>query len=129
MRLNDAIPNELAPTAQEHLQWPMWGQYYENNRKGGEAPALPEAKELVELYENWRKAPTTAEREQIWLRMLEIHAQQVYTIGIVSQALQPIVAKNRVRNIPPEGLWSWAPGSYFGMYHPDTFWLETQGPR
>ena len=52
----DMSPNELAPTAQEHLQWPMWGQYYENNRKGGEAPALPEAKELVELYDAWRKA-------------------------------------------------------------------------
>jgi peptide/nickel transport system substrate-binding protein len=125
----DMSPNELAPTAQEHLQWPMWGQYYENNRKGGEAPALPEAKELVELYDNWRKAPTPAEREQIWLRMLEIHAQQVYTIGIVTQALQPIVAKNNLRNVPTEGLYSWDPGSYFGMYHPDTFWLDTQGPR
>ena len=125
----DMSPNELAPTAQEHLQWPMWGQYYENNRKGGEAPALPEAKELVELYDNWRKAPTSAEREKIWLRMLEIHAQQVYTIGIVTQALQPIVAKNNLRNVPTEGLYSWDPGSYFGMYHPDTFWLDTPGPR
>ncbi len=122
-------PHELAPTAQEHLQWPMWGQYYENNRKGGEAPALPEAKELVELYDTWRGAPTVAEREQIWLRMLEIHAQQVYTIGIVTQALQPIVARNNLRNVPTKGLYSWDPGSYFGMYHPDTFWLEPQGPR
>ena len=36
--------------------------------------------------------------------MLEIHAQQVFTIGIVSQALQPIVVKNKVRNVPAEGL-------------------------
>jgi peptide/nickel transport system substrate-binding protein len=41
--------------------------------------------------------------------------------------LQPILAKNRVRNVPAEGLWSWNPGSYFGMYHPDTFWLD--GPE
>ncbi len=122
-------PNELAPTAQEQLQWPMWGQYYENNRKGGEAPALPEAKELVELYDNWRKAAAVAEREQIWLRMLEIHAQQVYTIGIVTQALQPIVVQNKLHNVPAEGIYSWDPGSYFGMYHPDTFWLETREPR
>ncbi len=39
----DMSPRELAPTAQEQLQWPMWGQYYENNRKGGEAPDMPEA--------------------------------------------------------------------------------------
>ena len=122
-------PNELAPTAQEQLQWPMWGQYYENNRKGGEAPALPEAKELVELYEAWRRSASPSEREQIWQRMLEIHAQQVFTIGIVSQALQPIVARNKLHNVPAKGLWNWNPGSYFGMYHPDTFWLEPQEPR
>ncbi len=126
---SEMSPNELAPTAQEQLQWPMWGQNYENNGKGGEVPALPEVKELVSLYDKWRLSGSAGEREQIWLRMLEIHAQQVYTIGIVSQALQPIVAKNRVRNVPAEGLWSWDPGSYFGMYHPDTFWLESPEAR
>jgi len=39
------------------------------------------------------------------------------------------VAKTRVRNIPAEGLWSWDPGSYFGMYHPDTFWLDAPESR
>jgi peptide/nickel transport system substrate-binding protein len=126
---SEMSPNELAPTAQEQLQWPMWGQYYENNRKGGEAPAPAEAKELVELYEAWRRSASPGEREQIWHRMLEIHAQQVYTIGIVAQALQPIVARNKLHNVPAKGLWNWNPGSYFGMYHPDTFWLEPEAPR
>jgi len=126
---SEMSPDELAPTAQEQLQWPMWGQYYENGGKGGEAPALPEVKELVDLYEKWRLSGSPAEREQIWLQILGIHAQQVYTIGIVSQALQPIVSRNRVRNVPAEGLWSWDPGSYFGMYHPDTFWLDAPETR
>jgi len=125
----DMSPNELAPTTQEQLQWPMWGQYYENSHKGGEAPASPEAQELVNLYEAWRKSGSVSERAQIWERMLEIHAQQVFTIGIVSQALQPIVARNQLRNVPAKGLYSWDPGSYFGMYHPDTFWLEPQEAR
>src|SRR6185369_6035456 len=38
-------PGELAPTTQEQLEWPMWGQYYEQGRKGGEAPDLPEVQE------------------------------------------------------------------------------------
>src|SRR6185295_3162694 len=80
-------PLELAPTQQEQLQWPMWGQYYEQNRKGGNEPDMPEAKELVELYDAWRMSSTDAEREKIWLRMLEIHAQQVYTIGVVARTL------------------------------------------
>ena len=122
-------PHELAPTAQDQLQWPMWGQYFENNRKGGEPPALPEAKELVSLYEAWRNSASVDERERIWLRMLEIHAQQVFTIGIVTQAFQPIVVRDRLRNVPTDGIYSWDPGSYFGMYHPDTFWFDTKERR
>jgi peptide/nickel transport system substrate-binding protein len=121
-------PLELAPTAQEQLQWPMWGQYYENNRKGGQAPDLPEALELVQLYDAWRVSGNDAEREKIWHRMLEIHAQQVFTIGIVTQALQPIVVRDRLRNVPVDGIYSWDPGAYFGMYRPDTFWFDRKGP-
>ena len=128
--LNNGIPTpemspaELAPTAQDQLQWPMWGHYYEQGRKGGEAPTLPEAQELVALYDGWRMAASDADREQAWLRMLAIHADQVFTIGIVTRALQPVIVRDNVRNVPKEGIWSWDPGSYFGIYRPDTFWID-----
>ena len=118
-------PAELAPTAQEQLQWPMWGQYYEQSRKGGEAPSSPDVEELVRLFVAWRNSASVAEREKIWLRMLAINADQVYTIGIVTRALQPVVVRDNLRNVPAEGIFSWDPGAYFGMYHPDTFWIDT----
>jgi peptide/nickel transport system substrate-binding protein len=122
-------PAELAPTAQVQLQWPMWGQYYEQNRKGGEAPDVAEVKELVQLYDDWRVAGTSAERETAWMRMLAIHADQVFTIGIVTRALQPVVVRNTLRNVPREGLYSWDPGAYLGLYKPDTFWFDAGGTR
>jgi peptide/nickel transport system substrate-binding protein len=122
----DMSPAELAPTAQEQLQWPMWGQYYEQNRRGGEAPEPSEAKELVRLFDAWRNSETPEEREGIWLRMLAINTEQVYTIGIVTRALQPVVVRDSLRNVPAEGVYSWDPGAYFGMYHPDTFWVDTK---
>jgi peptide/nickel transport system substrate-binding protein len=125
----DMSPNELAPTAQEQLQWPMWGQYYEIAGKGGEPPALPEAQELVALYESWRKAANTRDREEIWLRMLRIHADQIYTIGIVTRAPQPVVVQEALRNVPARGLYGWDPGAYFGMYNPDTFWIDSKDRR
>ena len=125
----DMSPNELAPTAQDQLQWPMWGQYYEQNRKGGEAPSTPDAQQLVKLFETWRNADSTAEREKIWQQMLAINADQVYTIGIVTRALQPVVVRDTLRNVPPDGIYSWDPGAYFGMYHPDTFWIDTGEKR
>jgi peptide/nickel transport system substrate-binding protein len=130
--LNDGVPtpemspSELAPTAQEQLQWPMWGQYYEQNRAGGEKPALPEVQELARLYDEWRRATNDDERERIWLRMLAIHADQVYTIGTVTHALQPVVVSDDLRNVPADGIFSWDPGAYFGMYHIDAFWFGTE---
>jgi len=119
----DMSPAELAPTAQEQLQWPMWGQYYEQNRKGGEPPP-PDVQKLVAMFDAWRNSETTQEREKIWWDMLAINADQVYTIGVVTRALQPVVVRDTLRNVPAEGIYSWDPGAYFGMYHPDTFWFD-----
>ena len=129
--LNNGIPTpemspaELAPTTQEQLQWPMWGQYYEQNRRGGEAPDLPDAEELVRLNHEWGMTSSPEEREKIWRRMLAIQADQVYTIGIVARTLQPVVVRDSLRNVPADGVYSWDPGAYFGVYHPDTFWFDT----
>ncbi|HKP66697.1 MAG TPA: ABC transporter substrate-binding protein [Casimicrobiaceae bacterium] len=120
----DMSPGELAPTTQEQLQWPMWGQYYEQGRKGGEAPTSPDVIELVKLFEQWRNSGNADEREKIWLKMLEMNADAVYTIGVVTRALQPVVVRDNLRNVPVEGIYSWDPGAYFGMYHPDTFWID-----
>ena len=120
-------PSELAPTTQEQLEWPMWGQYYEQNRKGGEKPDLPEAVKLVDLYGAWRRAGDNAERERVWLEMLGINAEQVYTIGTVTHALQPVVVNDDLRNVPADGIFSWDPGAYFGMYNVDAFWFDSEG--
>jgi peptide/nickel transport system substrate-binding protein len=128
--LSNAIPTaemspaQLAPTTQEQLEWPMWGQYYELSGKGGEKPTLPDVLALVRLYDEWRRATADDERERVWLAMLAIQADQVYTIGTVARALQPVVVRDDLRNVPQEGFFSWDPGAYFGMYHFDTFWFD-----
>jgi peptide/nickel transport system substrate-binding protein len=117
-------PGELAPMSQVQLQWSKWGQYYETKGAQGEQPDMPEAQRLVELYRSWVTAKSTEERTEIWQAMLKIHAQQQFTIGIVSGVYQPVVATRALRNIPVEGVYNFDPGSFFGMYRPDQFWLE-----
>src|SRR3546814_13998678 len=90
---------------------------------------MPAARELMDLYRAWRHAGSLPEKEKIWRRMLEIHADQVFTIGIVSGILQPIVVSNRLKNVPENGFWTWDPGAHFGIYHPDTFWLTGSRAR
>jgi peptide/nickel transport system substrate-binding protein len=120
----DTSPDELAPTSQLQLQWPKFGQYYETRGKNGEAPDLPLVKELAELYHAWNVSAASAEREKIWHRMLEIHAEQQFVIGVVAGVPQPVVARDTLVNLPKEGFYNWDPGAFFGIYRPDTFWFK-----
>src|SRR3546814_772616 len=41
-------PAELAPTSQQQLQWPKWGQYFESGGAAGEPVDMPAAQELMD---------------------------------------------------------------------------------
>ncbi len=120
----DSSPDELAPTNQTQLQWPKYGQYWETGGKSGEAVDIPEVKELQRLYQTWAAAPSRGDRERAWHAMLELHAEQQFSIGVVSGVPQPVVARETLVNVPERGMYNWDPGAFFGMYHPDTFWFR-----
>lgn len=117
-------PWEVAPTSQQQLQWPQWGQFIETKGEAGVAADLPEAQELLGLLDEWRDAPDEETREEIWHRMLAIYTDQVYTIGTIAGVPQPIVVSTRLRGVPQAGIYNWDPGAHLGMYKPDTFWLS-----
>ncbi len=117
-------PAALAPTTQQGLQWPKWGQFHETSGRVGEAPELPAAVRLLALNKRWLLRRDSAERRRIWLEMLEIHADQQFVIGVVAGVPQPIVVSKRLRNVPRDGIYNWDPGAHIGIYRPDTFWLD-----
>jgi len=120
----DMTPEALAPTNQIQLQWPKWGQFFETGGKVGEPVDLPEAKELLALNEEWLVAADKNARAEIWHKMLEILADQVFSIGLVAAVPQPVVVNKALRNVPQKGVYNWEPGAHFGIYRPDTFWFE-----
>jgi peptide/nickel transport system substrate-binding protein len=122
-------PDEIAPTSQQQLQWPKWGQYNETRGVSGEPVDIPAARELFDLQKQWSNAATRSEREAIWHRMLAIYTENVFTIGLVAGVLQPVVVSNQLRNVPVEGIYNWSPGAHFGMYKPDCFWFESPDTR
>ncbi len=119
----DMSPARYAPTAQDQLQWPAWGHHYETKGKNGEAPDMPEARRLLSLYKQWKLSRSSDERTQLWHEILKINAQQVYTIGIVNGAKQPVATAPNMRNVPDDGVFTFQPGGYFGVYMPDTFFF------
>jgi len=119
-------PEEFAPTSQQQLQWPMWGQYLETKGKAGAPIDMPTPKALFQRYLDWRHAKSRDDKRAIWRDMIHTYAEEVYSIGLVSGSLQPIVANKRLMNVPSEGYYNWDPGAHFGCYRPDTFWLAAK---
>jgi peptide/nickel transport system substrate-binding protein len=116
-------PAKFATTSQLSYQWPKWGQYYETKGQSGEPADIPEVLRLNELYKEWQLADNDQQRTRVWKEMLSIHAEQQFTIGVVSGILQPVVVKDHLMNVPKKAIYNWDPGAHFGMYHPDLFWF------
>ncbi|MCL5778148.1 ABC transporter substrate-binding protein [Limibaculum sp. FT325] len=120
----DAPPFELAPVDQANFTWPKWGQYFQTKGAAGEPVDLPEAMRLLELFEKWSTATDDDTRSAAWREMLEIHADQVFCIGIISRAPLPVVADRRLRNVPHDALYAWDPGAQLGIHRMDEFWFD-----
>lgn len=117
-------PEEFVPVRQQSYQWPMWGQFYETKGQDGQKVDMPEAERLLVLYDDWRKATTEEDRTKVWEEILQINADQVYTIGIVAGIPQPVVVTTKLHNVPEQAIYNWEPGAQFGMHRPTSFWLE-----
>ncbi len=120
-------PEYLAPRAQEFFSWPKWGQFYQTNGDAGEEIDMAKPRRLMQLAADWDAATDDVVRAGIWREMLKIHAEEMYGIGILAEAPQPVVVSNRLRNVPEKALWAWDPGAHFGIHRPDEFFFaETE---
>lgn len=122
----DMNPGELAPTSDDQLQWPLWGIHHLSNGTKGQPADLPEAVELGRLLGEWHKTQDIEQRRSVWKAMLDLYTDQVFSIGIVNAARQPVLRSSRLRNVPDEGLYGFNPTCYMGVYMPDTFWLAEE---
>lgn len=117
-------PAELAPTDERQNNWPLWGLHWESGGRKGQAPDWPPAERLLALYRAWANASDEAGRRAAWEAMLELHAEEVLTIGLVAGVLQPIVTAPALQNLPKRAFYLYEPGAYLGLHRPDTFWFE-----
>lgn len=120
----DFSPQEFVPTDPYQLQWPMWGTYVSTQGDAGQKIDDPAAQKLVDLYKQWLVSEDAETRRKIWEEILNIHADQVFSIGIVTATLVPVVVSNKLHNVPAEGISSFDPYGYFGVYGMDAFWMD-----
>ena len=129
--LENGIPNassspaELAPTSQQQLQWPMWGQFLETGGKSGQAIDMEVPQKLFELKDAWREARSEGDRIKIWHEMLDTYTSNVFSIGIIASVPQVVLVNRSLQNVPDKAIYNWDPGAHFGIYRPCTFWFDS----
>ncbi len=89
---------------------------------------MPSAVRLKELYETWLGATSQPAQTQVWHDILQIWADEVFSIGTVGGVLQPVVVSDKLHNVPEKGIYNWEPGAFFGIYKPDHFWFGPPAP-
>lgn len=121
-------PASFVPINQyEQLQWSKWGQYYETKGSAGEPPDMDGPKALMTYYGDWLAATDDSGRREAWDNILSTFSEGCYTIGLVSNVMQPIAKRQNLRNVPEEAIYNWEPHGQLGVYRPDTFWFAQEG--
>ncbi len=55
------------------------------------------------------------------------NAASKYTVAdkiLLAGVPQPVVARDKLMNVPVQGFYNWDPGAFFGIYRPETFWFK-----
>ena len=123
-------PTELSPSQPDHYSWPRWSMAVETHGKSGDPCDLPEVQRLIDLDRQWRETDDVEKQAAIWREMLMNHARNTWVIGTVAGALQPVVAADRLANLPERALYSWEPTAMIGVQRLDeVFWEKAADQR
>ena len=124
-----ASPEWWAPRAigWEYCMWNEWTRYYKTRDKPaaerlGETPP-PEILQLMDWADELRTTTDAERRLAAGRNLLRSNAQNLWNIGTVGLAPQPVVVSKRLKNVVPNGIWGWD-NRWTLSYHPATWYLD-----
>jgi peptide/nickel transport system substrate-binding protein len=88
---------------------PKWREWFVSDGEIGEEPP-DEWKEIVDTFHTWNMTdPATDPKEWTSLaqKIWDFHAEKLYVIGTVGMPIQPVVAKNYIKNVLEDSWWGW----------------------
>ncbi len=106
----------------EECHWGPWADWYLSSGERGEVPP----RKILNLLEWWQEMTTStdaARRVELGKRILASQAENLWTIGTLGLAPQPVVVSNDLHNVPERGYWGWDDRMTL-PYHPETWFLE-----
>jgi len=81
----------------------LW--YLTGGEKGTEPPADHPIWKVWEMWEKARSAPTLEEADSYIKKLVDVHKENVWVIGLVGEWTKPIIVKENLRNVPDGFPW------------------------
>ncbi|MDT8391037.1 MAG: ABC transporter substrate-binding protein [Lentisphaeria bacterium] len=106
----------------DEARWTPWSRWYLSHGEQGEEP-IPEARDLQIWWDEMRGSVDPARRVELGKRILRSQAENLWSIGTIGLAPQPVVVSNRLHNVPDRGYWGWD-SLWVLPYHPATWFLD-----
>jgi len=106
----------------EECHWPLWSDWYRTAGKTGEEPP-PEIRRLLQAWEEMTTSIDPDRRVALGKEILRSQARNLWTIGTLGLAPQPVVVSNALGNVPERGWWGWD-DRWTLPYHPETWFLR-----
>ena len=113
------VPRKIAASL---AMWSEWSRWYLNDGTQGMEPP-PEIIELQQIADEFGTTMDPVRRVQLGKQILAANAENLWTIGTVGLAPQPVVVSDRLRNVADEGLWGWDIRGTM-PYHPSTWYFD-----
>ena len=119
-------PSWWAPiaTGWDKTLWNNWSRWHlSDGQLGTEPPAV--MRELQRWADEMFSTVDPARRIELGKKLLTSNAKNIWTIGTIGLAPQPVVIANNLRGVPKQAIWGWD-NRWTMSYHPATWYLQTK---
>ncbi|MFW6039429.1 MAG: ABC transporter substrate-binding protein, partial [bacterium] len=93
----------LLPAHPASRHAPDWADWYRTRGQAGEAPPLP-MRRIMNTHRRMRTTRDSDQRTALLHEILADNAEQLWTIGLISNLPAPVIVDNRFRNVPTESV-------------------------
>ena len=116
-------PVFLIPTSSGSDFGPDLGVWY--NSGGAEGQEPPEAiKEALSAYDQIKQTPDTEQKNELFHRILELQAENIWVLGMVGGVKETLIVKNHLRNVPDVSIFDSLVGRYIGLTAAEQYFIR-----
>jgi peptide/nickel transport system substrate-binding protein len=107
-------PSLYLPYKRSAAKWaPDYALWHESGgKKGTEPPPGSDVRKVIDIWDHLVTTVTQEEHVQLFHQILEIAMDNMWTIGVCTPPIQPVIVKNNFRNVPEKAI------STYGLLSP-----------